>query len=292
MHCAAQGVATAMGESGRTSFSKPVENKSKVLTQTWGKECIPLLVVKEPSKCNLYWNKSVWPLLRKHSWTSLVCALSDLMRTDRGNLEFLLNVVMADSVLCWQCLHPWVDTIRSPETLRDSREGRGELHTQYRLYPTSCCTLLITDCEVTWDFIESLHGNNRSPTHISLSKRGDLLWRLQSISRTTGRVAELTWDWIRPSNAIKSRVSPLCFIVLSFHGLTFSMDQVDLMEQQLPRFVNHCAATRREPWDYQGRSWLAPLGSGSFLWLPVSNGKRQNMVHLPSLYTTCEWAKP
>lgn len=114
-----------MGESGRTGFSKLVENKSKVLTQTWGKECIPLLVVKEPSKCNLYWNKSVWPLLRKHGWTSVVCALPDLMRTDRGNLEFLLNVVMADRVLCWHCLHPWVDKIRDQKHSRQQRRERG-----------------------------------------------------------------------------------------------------------------------------------------------------------------------
>lgn len=35
----------AMGESGGTGFSKAVENKSKVITQTWKKECIPLFVL-------------------------------------------------------------------------------------------------------------------------------------------------------------------------------------------------------------------------------------------------------
>ena len=93
---------------------------------------------------------------------------------------------------------------------------------------------------------------------------------------------EIEWG----PHMLSKLVSPPCFIPLSTDLLS---GPVWHMKQQLTCFVNHCTATQREAGflfsssriTMEGTDWVKGLGSGSFLWWPVSNGKRQKPVTPP-----------
>ena len=87
MYWAAQGVAWAVGESGRTGFFKAVENKSKAITQTWKKNVFLCLFFTQRGKKKKTLQNVTYAEINQHGhfWGSVadsaVCAPSDPLGT-------------------------------------------------------------------------------------------------------------------------------------------------------------------------------------------------------------------